>query len=409
MQKHDAAFTRSYNGDIILPSSSWKTLSQPKVSCVYHFRAALFRDIYDTKRTHRMILSSTPSMPRLIQPSLFSPDMTSTSESCNNPSFHSIPLQNIFHSNEQQSRAKGFRRQRLYDVDRQAICEYEQSHVATHDQIAMFFCTDRTTVTKILKDKERWLNVNTQGQGFVGPNRMRSKKRRPKFPIIEAQMEDWLQESMRRFYSSAPNTTLVSTLPNYSLAPPSACGPLSDAKLREKAIEIARLFGISEEDFKASTTWLSSFKYRHGISNGFWTKYSSNITPCDEVGLDFAALPWHSSSHMYQASSTSSSVNPTSFLPNFNLQPHSPHSPPGHVTQSDTSNQRLPQPASSSNPLVPTHAECIVYLAKLSRWADSEPGRGILSTRERGWLRKLEAQFIEAGNLEAPVVFSRDD
>lgn len=191
------------------------------------------------------------------------------------------------------SHTRGFRRQRLYDIDRKAICEYKRSHPATtHYDIALFFSIDRSTVAKILKHKERWLNVNTEGQVHTGQNRMRSKKRRLKFPEIESQMEGWLHEFMSHFYAGLPTASLpdFSELSYDPLAPVLVQGPLRDAMLHDKAVEIARLAGFSEEDFKASVTWIDSFKSRQCIRNGFWGKYLPKNPPCGKVSCTYSDI-----------------------------------------------------------------------------------------------------------------------
>ncbi|KAE9384244.1 hypothetical protein BT96DRAFT_1026946 [Gymnopus androsaceus JB14] len=301
-------------------------------------------------------------------------------------------------SNKRRPHAKGFKRQRLYDIDRQVICEYERSHPdETHDDIAIFFSIDRSTVTKILKDREKWLNVNTRGQGRVGPNRMLSKKRPLKFPEIESKMEDWLHGLMSRFYSDLPSASLPipSTLPNDPLASMPVRGPLSDARLRAKAVEIARMDRISEEDFKASAQWVVSFKSRQCIRNGFWSRYSPNDSSRGEASL--------------------TSAPPISFLAHqtFSMQMSGsqPRSPPDHVTQNNSGNHQSPQPPLSLNESIPTHKECIEYFAKVSQCVDNGPGQGILSAKKREWLRKLEAQFIatSTGSPEVPTIIDSDE
>jgi len=311
-------------------------------------------------------------------------------------SFHRNSLQNPFNSNKRRPHAKGFKRQRLYDIDRRVICEYERSHPdKTHEDIAIFFSIDRSTVTKILKDRDKWLNVDTQGQGRVGPNRMFSKKRPLKFPEIESKMEDWLHGFMSRFYSDLPSASLPSpsTLPNDSLAPVSVRGPLSDARLRAEAVEIARMVGIGEEDFKASACWVDSFKSRQCIRSGFWGRYSPNNPVRGEASL--------------------TSVPPISFLAyqrsSMQISSPQPRSPPGHVTQNSSDNHQSPQPPLSLNASIPTHAECIEYFAKVSQCVDNGPGQGILSARKREWLRKLEAQFIATGSPEVPTIIDSDE
>lgn len=60
---------------------------------------------------------------------------------------------------------------------------------------------------------------------------------------------------------------------------------LSDMRLREKARQIARDIGMSEERFKASSGWVENFKHRHGIRGGIWTGDGFNTRAARALGM----------------------------------------------------------------------------------------------------------------------------
>ncbi|KAE9401690.1 hypothetical protein BT96DRAFT_991854 [Gymnopus androsaceus JB14] len=296
--------------------------------------------------------SSALAVPR-IQPLPFSPGTTSSARSGSSSHPKS---QKPLHSNKQRHLSK---RQRLYDIDRKPS----------------IFSVDRSTVSKVLKDKVQWLNVRSdmQGHGCFRQNRMLSKKRPLKFPNIDSRMVDWLQEVMGEFYSGLPKASIPNfstPIPNDS-APFLARGPLSDAKIRAKATEIAR-------DLR--------------ISKGSGVDTCQNNSTRNEVSLTSAAVPVKHLTHQ------------TSSMQNSSLQPF-PFPDPG--AQNISSTHQFKPPLSAAK--IPTHAECVDYLARISHCVDEGPGQGILSGRKREWLRKLQVQFVAAGSSEAPIVLDPDE
>ncbi|PCH40002.1 CenpB-DNA-bind-domain-containing protein [Wolfiporia cocos MD-104 SS10] len=133
------------------------------------------------------------------------------------------------------------RKQRLWSIDRKKICEYHKNNPGKkQEEIAREFNVERSTVSKILKEKDRWLNVKDDEKLLV------SKYRPSKFPHLESQLESWLQECSR-------NEIL-----------------LTDALIRTQAKKVALELGLTEDKFKASSGWVENFKARHGISKGVW-------------------------------------------------------------------------------------------------------------------------------------------
>ncbi|KAF5369555.1 hypothetical protein D9758_002550 [Tetrapyrgos nigripes] len=151
------------------------------------------------------------------------------------------------------------RKQRLYNLDRQAICQYHMEHpTARQEDIARQYGVERSTISKILKYKQKWLNISPDETIRVAKHRhvlllsfdasfSHSFIYRPsKFPLLELRMVDWISEDETR------------------------TKPLTDTRLRDKALEIARDLSITEDKFKASSGWVDNFKARHGIRNGDW-------------------------------------------------------------------------------------------------------------------------------------------
>ncbi|KAF9649764.1 hypothetical protein BDM02DRAFT_1753089 [Thelephora ganbajun] len=134
------------------------------------------------------------------------------------------------------------KKQRLFNVDRKEICLYHKENpTARQEDIAIKYGVERSTISKILKHKQKWMNVPTEEEFKV------AKHRPSKFPEIESQLVDWL------------STTAVPQ--NITL---------SDSLIRNKARDIAKVLRISEDKFKASSGWVENFKHRHGIRRGVW-------------------------------------------------------------------------------------------------------------------------------------------
>ncbi|KIK69625.1 hypothetical protein GYMLUDRAFT_66925 [Collybiopsis luxurians FD-317 M1] len=186
------------------------------------------------------------------------------------------------------------RKQRLFNVDRKAICEFHLAHPGEKQEvIARQYGVERSTISKILKHKERWLSIEV-GDGPVGgingPIRL-AKHRPSKFPPVESEMLVWIREVSEKWYGCLPEPSSNSYDPQN---PSPVHGPLSDASLREKARAIARSHGITPEQFKASSGWVENFKHRHGIRNGFWGGYlgnvqGRNVLVARSMGLTFSA------------------------------------------------------------------------------------------------------------------------
>ncbi|TCD63250.1 hypothetical protein EIP91_005806 [Steccherinum ochraceum] len=163
------------------------------------------------------------------------------------------------------------RKQRLYNVDRKKICVYHRDHPnVKQEEIAKKFGVERSTISKILKQKLKWLSVPEETPILL------ARTRPTKFPILEMRLEKWLRE--------CHEAKIIFT----------------DALIRDKAKEIARSMDWPEEKFKASSGWVENFKHRHGIRKGIWSGYGQRYSQAVANGGD-----------------------PTSTIPYFDLDPTS--------------------------------------------------------------------------------------
>ncbi|CAG8719442.1 20097_t:CDS:2, partial [Cetraspora pellucida] len=108
----------------------------------------------------------------------------------------------------------------------------------TDEDLAKEYGLDRSTITKILKQRDKWLAID--------PNSNYAKQKTqksPKFPQIEEALAQWL---------------------TITIAQGNA---VSDGQLQEKALEFAQMYGLRNE-FQASNGWISKFKNRHQVRSG---------------------------------------------------------------------------------------------------------------------------------------------
>ncbi|KAG6866305.1 hypothetical protein C0991_006401 [Blastosporella zonata] len=135
------------------------------------------------------------------------------------------------------------KKQRLDNTDRKRICKYHEDHPnSRQEDIASQFGVERSTISKILKQKSKWLTASDHLADRV------AKHRPSKFPEVEEELRRWV----------------------------SSCSlPISDVSIRERAKQIARALCIPEEKFKASSGWVENFKTRAGIQKGLYQPSAS--------------------------------------------------------------------------------------------------------------------------------------
>ncbi|EJF57114.1 CenpB-DNA-bind-domain-containing protein [Dichomitus squalens LYAD-421 SS1] len=184
--------------------------------------------------------ASASSNPRSASPALsVASALTSVSSASNSQLFTvsaESPIRKLAALGQRRDRKK-----RLYNIDRYRICMHAQQHPGMkQEDIAAHFGVERSTVSKILKQKARWLSVSPTEKVLV------AKLRPSKFPLLEGRLEDWVKKASKEGKV------------------------LTDALLRRKAREFGDHMGYTEDKFKASSGWLENFKHRHGIRRGVW-------------------------------------------------------------------------------------------------------------------------------------------
>jgi hypothetical protein len=107
--------------------------------------------------------SNSASNPRSASPALsIASALTSVSSSASAPNsqtFSSLPYPSNGSISPISERPKQ-RKQRLFNVDRKAICQYHLANpAARQEDIATRYGVERSTISKILKHKMKWMNV----------------------------------------------------------------------------------------------------------------------------------------------------------------------------------------------------------------------------------------------------------
>ncbi|CAG8794663.1 5208_t:CDS:1, partial [Gigaspora rosea] len=121
------------------------------------------------------------------------------------------------------------------------------------DQLSAEYSCDRSTISKILKEKDKWLAIQ-----MTEPQEKKKTNQPAKFEELENAMNIW----MRRVLSQN--------------------GILSDGILQVQAKKFAELLGIPEDNFKASHGWLDRFKKRYEVQK-FKIQEESESAPVEDL------------------------------------------------------------------------------------------------------------------------------
>ncbi|CAB4436503.1 unnamed protein product [Rhizophagus irregularis] len=120
------------------------------------------------------------------------------------------------------------------------ICEYMLTNTdIKHADVALFFNTkykldiDRSTITKIWQNHEKWLTALSNSNIF--------HCRSVQFPELDKALQIWTSQAV-------------------------AAGlPLTDTILQQKGLELAQMLNISEDQLKFTNGWVYRFKKRNGL------------------------------------------------------------------------------------------------------------------------------------------------
>ncbi|KAJ5278991.1 hypothetical protein N7478_004363 [Penicillium angulare] len=128
-------------------------------------------------------------------------------------------------------------RKTLTDEDRRQMCLYhEENKTAKQTDIGALFGVERSTVSKVLRQKEKYLNPDDG-------NRSPIKRTKGRVPDIEKALSNWARNYSRRGL------------------------PINDDMIKEKALFFAATCGCPPEgkDRVLSTSWLEKFKQKNNL------------------------------------------------------------------------------------------------------------------------------------------------
>ena len=131
------------------------------------------------------------------------------------------------------------------------LCQENPS--LSQEEIGMKFGIKKNTVCDILKNKEKWLNIE-----LTSSNSVKQKQKSAKFPELEEALAIWVSKAL------AVNKTITGEI------------------IIAKAINFANLMNI--EGFTDSSGWLSNFKKRHNIKQ--YNKHGKAQSGLSEEELD---------------------------------------------------------------------------------------------------------------------------
>ncbi|EPQ26104.1 uncharacterized protein PFL1_06312 [Pseudozyma flocculosa PF-1] len=136
------------------------------------------------------------------------------------------------------------RKRKLLNIDRKLICDFQLANPdAKQDAIAAKFGIERSTVSKILKQKHKWLAIDPSSEAA-----RIAKHRTAKFPEVEDRLSEWVMR-----------TTAEGK-------------PVHDAMIRSEALRIAKEIGLTLDKFKASGGWIEKFRERNQLPKANTTR-----------------------------------------------------------------------------------------------------------------------------------------
>ncbi|KDN51871.1 hypothetical protein RSAG8_00422, partial [Rhizoctonia solani AG-8 WAC10335] len=135
-------------------------------------------------------------------------------------------------------------KQRLDDARRKEICSYARDRPkARQEDIAIKYGVERSTISKSLKHKDKWLSLDTNPRKSILVKHSSPVCIRPsKFPEIETELLKWVKQCQE-------NGTNI-----------------TDTRIKAKAKECAAEIGLPEGKFKASSGWIENFKLRNSLT-----------------------------------------------------------------------------------------------------------------------------------------------
>src|SRR5215469_4609717 len=119
--------------------------------------------------------------------------------------------------------------------EKKDLCLLHQENPSlSQEEIGKKFGVKKNTVCDILKNKEKWLNIELNSLNVA-----KQREKSPKFPELEEALAIWISNA------SSANKTIMGEI------------------ILAKAADFAKLMNI--EDFTGSIGWLNNFKKRYNI------------------------------------------------------------------------------------------------------------------------------------------------
>ncbi|PWY72399.1 centromere binding protein B [Aspergillus heteromorphus CBS 117.55] len=181
-------------------------------------------------------------------------------------------------------------RRTLTDDDRRRMCLYhEENKTAKQTDIGALFGVERSTVSKVLRQKEKYLNPEDGSRSPI-------KRSKGRVPDIEKALSNWAKNYQRQGY------------------------PLNDEMIREKALFFASTCGGSDGKEKVLTnSWLEKFKRKYNLmgaksrKGSFSAKSECGSPTCLSINSALASA--------VQSPTLLSPTSPTGFLTPLPLSP----------------------------------------------------------------------------------------
>ncbi|CBF74754.1 hypothetical protein AN4077.2 [Aspergillus nidulans FGSC A4] len=126
-------------------------------------------------------------------------------------------------------------RRTLTDDDRRRMCLYaEENKTAKQTDIGALFGVERSTVSKVLRQKDKYLNPEDGSRSPI-------KRAKGRVPDIEKALSNWVRNYQRGGHG------------------------LTDEMIREKALFFASTCGSDGKEKVLSNSWLEKFKQKNGL------------------------------------------------------------------------------------------------------------------------------------------------
>lgn len=167
---------------------------------------------------------------------------------------------------------------KLTNAERKKICLHREAFPETRqDTIGDKFGVERSTISKILKNKERWLALPSDDEEETSPRQTspalsplkssKSSSQTPLYPVVSLTFHPSTSPEKAKVKGGGRYPELDEKLTAWVRTQMSAGTILLDEVLITKAKEIAKA-AKGCESFKASPAWIERFKTRAGIVDG---------------------------------------------------------------------------------------------------------------------------------------------